>query len=218
MRLTDRDEFVVRSHVHTVRCSAQEHLLAALWPPTEAGRKNGQRRLHALWEADLLDRHVVHVKNVRAVCLLHAGQPDDPAPDCAELSRQCRAAWNALPIRAVVVYTATRRARLIFGGRERHRVHALPQLSHDLGCSASYFHLLRTEPDVAACWRSEDDGLLPAGFGDCQPDAVLVDADERPTGAIEFAAHYGTERFQRLLKSFADSDRPLAYRIYGAQP
>jgi hypothetical protein len=216
MTLTPRDLTILTMPVRQVRLVGEDQILDAFWPRTRSGRTNGRRRLCQFCKARLLAKGIVHAKSVRRVALLFAGRPEGPWPDCALLSRQSKAAWSALPIRPQLVYTATRRARHIFGGLDRHRVHALPQVSHDLGCTASYLHLVTTAPELASQWRSEDEQLLPSGFGDAQPDAVLVDSGGRPMTAIEFGADYGPERYERLIRTFAEQG--LDYRIYGAAP
>lgn len=214
MTLTERDLFLIRATVFAVRIAWEDRLLDACWPPTKSGRKNGQRRLHQICDAGFWARHVVHAKPVRNVELLHAGEPGDPPPDCRALSSESKSAWKRLPVRRLVVYSATPRARNIFGGLARHRLHALAQLSHEIGASSLFFTLFRLDPVLASRWRSEDERLLPTGFGDAQPDAVLVDGQERPTTAVEFAADYDSNRFERLYASFAE--QKLSYQIWRA--
>jgi hypothetical protein len=215
MTFTERDLSFLRTLVLRVRLVSEDQALDAWWPATDSGRKNGQRRLRAYCRAGVCERHIVHAKPVRGVELLWSGTPGDAEPDCRQLSQACQSAWHRLTVQRLVVYTATRGARQLFGGTERHRVHALPHLSHDLGTAATYFELLKTAPERAALWRSEDDGLLPAGFGDAQPDAVLVDVQGRPDVAVEFAADYGHRRFEGLVRTC--SEQQLGLRIYGVR-
>jgi hypothetical protein len=216
MKLTNRFIEIIRDHVFYVRASWEPHILDARWPATTSGRKNGQRRLDDICGGKWLDKHVVHAKPVRRVRLLFAGGPNDAAPDFAALSRESRQGWK-LPIRRLTIYTASNRARRIFGGVARHHVHALSALSHDLGVACVFYTFVRESAELARRWRSEDEMILPADFGDAQPDGVLVDECGRPETAVEFASDYEAQRFAKLWNTIV-AEQKLRLQIYGAEP
>jgi hypothetical protein len=210
--LTERDWMILRDFFK-VRVQTEQQIVATYWPVTPAGRKNGQRRLAYLAERGVLVRHVLHVKQVTAVEPLYWWAPGEEEPDCSELSRESRRRWQ-LPALPTAVLVASARLRNVLGISHRSHVHALSQLSHDLGVSALFHHLRRTNAQIAARYLSEDE-LPPGGFQEAQPDAVLIDEGGAPALALEFAADYDRDRFRRLHATL--SARQLTYQIWGAK-
>jgi hypothetical protein len=156
----------------------------------------------------------VQAKPIHRVALLAAGGPDKPTPDFDRIARDSRARAQ-LASRPVRIYAASRRARIALGASPEGGWGPVHALSHSLGVSATYFHLKRTAPELAALWVCEEE-FGPAGFREAQPDALLREPDGKTVGAIEFALDYPTERFERLHATLMEQQ--LDYFIYGVAP
>lgn len=211
--LTNRQIGMLRVPLFVGRVVTEVALLDAFWPDTKSGRTNGRRQLRWLCASELLEAFAIHGKPVRRVSLLYEWAPGEPEPNFAWLSQVSKERWR-VPIRPMRIYTATVRARNIFGAQARQRVHSLGGLSHDAAVSLIYLHMLRSTPETANRWRSEDERLLGESFGQAQADACLVGDDGQPHTAVEFAGEYEPSRFEHFHNTFAA--REIKYQIWSA--
>ena len=190
-----------------VRGAGLDQLLRAFFPDSASGRIRGKHWLKERERAGLFESFTVLARPVEDVELVCYGDPRAPPPDFSELSRESARRWN-VPCRPTTVIHGTAKLRNIVGGPPRMGFRAMDQIGHDaLGVAAVYFKLLRTAPELAAGWACED-SLLPSGYREAQPDAVIFDQAGSPRCAIEFASGYQAKKFEKIDRTFRSMGIP----------
>jgi hypothetical protein len=210
MIASDRTREIYSALGAKLRGAEIAQLLRAFFPDSASGRIRGKRWFVERERAGLFESFSALARLCEDVDLVFCGNPDGPLPDASVLARESCRRWN-VPSRPVTVIRGTARLRNIVGGPPQMRFRALGQIGHDLGVASCFFKLLRIAPELAAGWISEDE-LLPSRFKEAQPDAVIFDQAGNPRCIIEFASGYGSDKFQKISRTYGPLSTP--YVIY----
>jgi hypothetical protein len=198
MRLEQRDEQILCMLARKVRLITIPQLAASFWTNTNAGQAQVRRRLCRLASAGLVVKRRVLARPLPQLTRsIVTWQPGEPAPAFGPIAWKLQNRWKCGP-RITTIIMASRRTANLFGGRARGRLKHSFQVTHDLGVTAMYLHLLQSQPDQAAQWIGED-LLSPFRRRTMLPDAVLADHPaERPRLALEFGGAYDKRRLVRF--------------------
>ena len=221
IRLTPRCVTVIRAPLHYTPAIAAE-TFAALWPDTDSGRDNMERRLWQLCDEGLLARHVAVAKLAREVSLFYHWLPGMPDPDFGPRAWELAKRWDALEPRRVVFYTAGERAARHFGCSIRNPLKSASALSHNLGWGQVVLHYIVHHPLLARALVAEDVIAESRGYGEKVVDACIVDSTSTPALALEFAGQsYAASNGQRLREIHRDCaarGAGLPYEVWTVAP
>ena len=205
LRLSARDQLLLRALSLQVRLFSQRQLAEAFWNGDIA---NTRRRLRRLDQVGLIERKRTLTRPLpEMLAPVTQWQPGEPEPDAGATAFQLQRRWRFQSLRSTVIVVPTQRTIDHFGGRANASITA--QLSHDLGVAAIWLWFQVHQPNQAQCWRGEnwlDD------TGSAKPDAVLLDEQEQPTQWIEFGGDYSAERIAALHDAAAQQRLP--YQIW----
>lgn len=184
------EALTLKVHVITL-----EQVARTWWNDTPSGKREATARLSRLARAGWL---VEEVAPVRAELRLEAPfltwQPGDADPAFGEVAYSISRRWQDKPTRTSI-YRATKRAASVFGGYAGATNSA--KVDHDVHLAAVYSLFVRTRPDDAAAWLSED-AFIEERKDQVLPDAFLRDETGRPRSVIESLGHYPAKRLYRL--------------------
>lgn len=184
--------------------------LLALGPRSGSYERSLRRLLQRLEAARLIRRLTVLARPAPVIDRpLFSWRPGGPAPDCYAIQYQAEKR-NVQPVQAVTVFLGTERLANVLGGACGGKInhHAV---THDLGVTAVYLHLWKSDVNLALAWQGEDI-VAPSRHRQKLPDAILFDPAGEPTLAIEFIGDYPAER----IHAFHDDAqrRGLGYEVY----
>jgi len=197
-QIQSRDQEILSALSRRVRLFSLGQIASFWWGEGEVALANTRRRLRKLVSQGLLHKLRVQAAPVppmeEALLRWH---PDEPEPDFGALSWRLQNRWREPP-QNTTVYIATARASGIYGGRARGELKKELQATHDLGVSAMYLRLLRTDPTTADSWIGED-VLRAFRLGQTTPDAALTDSPgAAPKMFLEFGGTYDARRLRRF--------------------
>jgi len=187
--LTDRDQAILETLLHKVRCLTVEQVARTWWSGTRHPKQNARRRLQKLEEAQLVQRFtIVSHPEIELDSPLLRWTPDDPDPELGALSYQVQNRWRDeyRPVQAVI---ATDKASRLFGGCGGRHPRSSEE-THDVHLASVYLFYLISHPELAATWLHED--IEETKPGQKIPDAIMGSDDSRT--AVEFAGKYSKEK------------------------
>lgn len=209
LRLTDRDEEIVRSLAVYVRLLSQRQT-SDHW--FEGDDSNARRRLKHLQGLGLIQKVTVRARSLPPIERpLISWQPGEATPDCGQAAYQCRQRWQLRHVRTCTAYIATKQAAQWFGGCRRGEITKDLQVTHDLGVTQVWLVLDDTAPEWADAWRGED-VMAATRFRQKLPDGFIVDAQNRPMCAMEFGGSYDERRVRAFHEDCAE--RGLPYQLW----
>lgn len=144
-----------------------------------------------------------------------AWRPGDPVPAFGAASYLLRKRCKE-PVSPTLAYLATKKTAKLFGGFSggskgdgvlRHPL----QASHDAAVSTRYLELLKSEPDTARRWVSEEKFEIQ-NRGSKLFDAVIVDDSGELERVIEVGGEYGVRRLKTIHAECAR--RLLPYELW----
>lgn len=187
--LTTRDQAILETLLHKVRCLSIEQVARTWWPGTRHPEQNARRRLQRLEQAQLVHRFtIVCHSEIELSNPLLRWNPNDPEPDLGALSYRVQNRWRDeyRPIPAVI---ATEKASRLFGG-SGGRYPRSSEETHDVHLASVYLFYMLTNPELANTWLHED--IEETNPGEKVPDAIIYNDDSRT--AVEFAGKYSKEK------------------------
>jgi hypothetical protein len=192
MVLCDRDMEILTALCVKVRLMMQSQISKHWWAHTaspEASAKPSLRRLRGrglLNQFRVLSRPLPRLENA-----VFSWQPGGQAPNPNSISWQLKRRWHSAPTYHVA-YTASRRARLLFGGGGKENLSHPIQATHDAGLAGVYLRFLSHRPADARAWLGED--CIALGNRKKNPDAHIVGPRSSVRRVIEFGGSYGPGR------------------------
>lgn len=197
--------------VDTLTCRVRVLSFAQIsegWPSTRQG--DIRQWLLRLVDAGLLHRLVwnVHLPPT-GITPLFTWKFGASLPDFSRLTDQVRGRWNQ-DSKPCEVFVATKKAAKLFGS-SAGRIPPAHHRNHDLLLGAAFVHYRRWLPELAAHWRGED-AMPMAEKGVKNPDAFLVDNDDRPRRVVESAGRYSREQLEDFHQYCVESQ--LSYELW----
>ena len=172
LHLSPSDEIVL-SLVTKIRVITVAQAARTWWGNSLSARATAKRQLDSLVTRGDLLKYILRAHPEQPLPKpVWSWNPGEPEPPYGVLSYRLRKRWTE-PLVPTIVYVASTRSARLYAGSGGRLAHPL-QVTHDLHVSALYVRLLRTEPDKAAQWVSED-VLAPLLRGKKIPDAELRD-------------------------------------------
>ncbi|TWU44918.1 hypothetical protein Q31b_00890 [Novipirellula aureliae] len=210
--LTTRDREVILALCTKVRLFTLDQIASTWWSESRSSRQTAQRRLAKLAEGELVHRQRLAVSPLPKLDTpVIAWSPGDMDPDFGAAAWILQSRWKE-GSKTTTVYTATKKATRLFGGKSHKKLKSTPQATHDLGVSQIYLGLLQTNSENAKRWIGEDI-LAPYRIRQKLPDAVIADApNTNPDLVLEFGGSYNRPRVQAFHKDC--KDRNLPYELW----
>jgi hypothetical protein len=204
---TDRDLEIVDALTCRVRVLSFAQI-AEGWPSVR--QSDIRSWLVRIVDAGLLQRHVWNLQLPPADTIpLFTWKLGTALPDFSRLTDQVRSRWKQ-DIQPCEVLVATTKAAKLFGS-SAGRIPPVHHRNHDLLLGAALVHYRRWLPELAARWRGED-AMPMAEKGVKNPDAFLVDEEERPRRVIESAGRYSREQLEDFHQYCVESQ--LSYELW----
>jgi hypothetical protein len=173
MRVTPRDELILRTLAWKVRALHQGQVARGFWPGAKGVPREVGRRLAWLAGAGLLSAYTVHARLLESrTGPVDRWAPGGPRPDFDRASYALQSRWSMAP-RPTRVFVAGPKLGALLGvsaGRLRKPL----QIDHDLVLAEAFLWFHREAPELAARWVIED-RLPKAPRGERLPDALVFD-------------------------------------------
>lgn len=207
--LSGRDEELLRCLTSYVRLMSLRQMALHWWNGEIA---NARRRMKQLTQVQLVVAVEVFARPIltldRPVAVWQPGQA--PA-DFRQLAWFFQQRLRRIPARVIKVYVASERAASLFGGRSCGELTHPAQAGHDLGVTAIWMSLAKSDPLRAGFWVGEDlmTGLVP---GEKRPDAFLVNESGHLESVVEFGGDYDRRRVEEFHQHCAE--RNLSYELW----
>lgn len=209
MNLTDRDLDLFETLTWRIRVAAVSQVVELLWPDVK-GRTTPRNRLNKLAATGWLERHRINARLLStADTPLIAWRPGEDVPDAQQAAARIRERRHIAAAPIDVCVPSARTANL-FGSSAR----SLPRFEHrdhDLRLAAVYCHYRKSRPELARGWIGHH-ARLPDQHFSRNPDAVLVDAQDRITRIIESAGEWNAGQIKAFHEFCFDND--LSYEIW----
>lgn len=204
-----RKKFILDLLAFRCRVISRRQFLS-LGPPSKANGRNSRRLLSHPQRSGLIKRLVVLARPAPVIDgPIATWQPGESEPDFHAV--QYRAQKRLVQaVEAVTVFVGTDRLANAVGGScgGKFNHHSV---SHDLGVTAVFLYLWRTDPNLALAWQGED-VVASSRKGQKLPDAILFNASGEPSLVIEFIGDYPVERIRAFHVDCAK--RNLPYEVY----
>jgi hypothetical protein len=194
-----------------IRLVSPELAARAFWGDGDERILRCRRSLAELVKAGFLKERVVRAHPIYPpdAPLLKWG-PGEEEPAFGGLSYKLHVRWGEA-LRPVKVYMASEKLSRQFGS-PRSGLKLTWQATHDLYCAALFLKWLKTDPERANAWMSED-VLAPRMRHRKLPDAELHFPDGRPTVVIEIGgSSYSPDRLRAIHEDCVR--RQLAYELW----
>lgn len=132
-----------------------------------------------------------------------------PSPDFTALTNQVRGRWNQ-EAEPCEVFVAAKAAAKLFGSTAGS-IPPTHHRNHDLLLGAAFVHYRCWLPELVEYWRGED-AMPMAEKSVKNPDAFLIDKDDRPRRVIESAGRYSREQLEEFHRYCVESR--LSYELW----
>lgn len=198
MRISPRDEAILRALCRKVRLLSREQIARHWWSSAKQPEHAAQRRLRELVAADWLVQIRPQARGLPPIdSPIVTWSPGESTPDFTAISGRLQSRWTS-ETRRVQAYVLGPAADRHFGVSRRGRLKYDFQATHDLGVSEMYLNLLVQRPALAERWIGEDE-LAPYRQHEKLPDAVLAPSpDARPELVLEFGGAYDVHRLAQF--------------------
>lgn len=212
MRLTQRDEAILKALAYKVRLFSLEQIARHWWPDVKNPHVASRKRLRVLEDAAWLVRIKPQARSLPPIeSPVVVWSPGRDEPDFAAVAARLQHRWTG-ETRRVNAYVLGHCAERHFGVSHRGRLKYDFQATHDLGVSEMFLNLLGRRPARAERWLGEDE-LAPYRKHEKLPDAVLAaDPNTRPELVLEFGGAYDARRVEQFHHDCASQG--LRYEIW----
>ena len=208
LRLRHRDMILLEALALRIRLISQKQAAEAFW---ECHIPNARRRLKQLAVAEFLQRASAPAQPLpEMVQPVVRWQPGQEPPNANRVSYRLKQRWKFRVLIPTIVYCATERTVLQFGGKARSQ-NKVTQVTHDLGLTATWIRYYQESSRETSFWVGED-VLAPTRRRQKLPDAALLDRSGNPALLIEFGGSYAADRVAAFHEDAAS--RQLPYHLW----
>ena len=208
LRLRNRDMVLLEALALRIRIISQKQAAEAFW---ECHIPNARRRLKQLTGAGFLKRASAPAQPLpEMIQPILRWQPGQDFPNANRVSHRLKQRWKFRALLPTVVYFATKRTTLQFGGKTRSQ-NKVTQVTHDLGLTATWIRYHQESNRETSFWVGEDI-LAPTRRRQKLPDAALLDRSGNPALLIEFGGSYAADRVTAFHEDAAS--RQLPYHLW----
>lgn len=212
MRISQRDQAILRALSRKIRLLSLEQIARRWWPESKQPPVAARRRLRELVDAKWLVEIRSQARRLPPIEEpVATWRPDERPPDFAAVASRLQSRWQE-STGAVRAYVLGPEADRHWGVSRQGRLKYDFQATHDLGVSQMYLALLDRRPALAERWIGEDE-LAPFRKHEKLPDAVVASApDARPELVLEFGGAYDARRVEQFHEDCAA--QALPYEIW----
>ncbi len=212
VRLTERDDQILRALSCCVRLFSVDQVGLAWWPGTKQPTSLAKKRLNELAKGGFVTAERAFARRLKFPHkAISSWSPGETTPNHASIAWKLQSRWTDAP-RMVAVFTASELTSKRHIGKRANRLKRAFQLSHDLGTSDIFVAFYRKNPSVLYSWWSEDH-YATERRGTKLPDAILNDT---PTWPPKLVLEFGGAYSKRRVTAFHDalSREKIPYEIW----